>query len=149
MGMDCYGKEPTSVMGEYFRNNVWWWHPLADYCQGVAPQYAGIAWHFNDGDGLNAEDSVKLADILQSKINDGSVAKFTADRKERLEGTPDEECHICNGTGTRDDAIMKGKCNNCKGEGKVRPFGTFYHFSVENVQEFANFLRDSGGFKID
>jgi hypothetical protein len=29
MGMDVYGKEPKSDKGEYFRNNVWWWRPLA------------------------------------------------------------------------------------------------------------------------
>jgi hypothetical protein len=32
MGMDVYGES-----GNYFRNNVWWWRPLANYCQAIAP----------------------------------------------------------------------------------------------------------------
>jgi DnaJ-class molecular chaperone len=91
---------------------------------------------------------VKLADILQAKINDGSCAKYGADRKEELESMPDEMCGACNGTGQRDDEVIKGQCTKCKGEGKIRPFATWYHFEVENVQEFVNFLRDSGGFEI-
>jgi hypothetical protein len=149
MGMDVIGLKPTSATGEYFRNNVWWWRPLADYCLEVAPQYNNIRWHTNDGEGLDAEDSVKLADILQSKIDDGSCAKFAADRKEMLELMPDETCDLCNGTGTRNDAVMHGTCNKCKGTGKVRPFDTWYPFSVENVQEFTKFLRDCGGFEIN
>jgi hypothetical protein len=149
MGMDVHGKRPKSETGAYFRNNVWHWHPLADYCQEPAPQYAGLAWHTNDGEGLSAQDSVKLADILQAKIDDGSCAKFERDRKEALELMPDEECYLCKGTGTRNDAIRQGTCNKCKGVGHVRPMDTWYGFSVQNVQEFANFLRDCGGFEID
>ena len=32
MGMDVFGKNPTDEKGAYFRNNVWFWHPLWDYC---------------------------------------------------------------------------------------------------------------------
>jgi hypothetical protein len=31
MGFDVYGKSARSEKGEYFRNNVWWWRPLAEY----------------------------------------------------------------------------------------------------------------------
>ena len=41
MGMDVIGLKPTSKEGEYFRNNVWWWGPLADYCMEVAPDNYG------------------------------------------------------------------------------------------------------------
>ena len=55
MGMDVYGRNPTTKQGEYFRNNVWWWHPLADYCTSVAPDITAQcnSWHHNDGDGLD------------------------------------------------------------------------------------------------
>lgn len=33
MGMDLYGKKPLNPVGEYFRNNVWWWRPLAVFVQ--------------------------------------------------------------------------------------------------------------------
>lgn len=40
MGMDVFGRAPTSEMGKYFGNNIRWWHPLADYCKEVAPEIA-------------------------------------------------------------------------------------------------------------
>jgi hypothetical protein len=51
MGMDVYGTAPTSKTGEYFRNNVWWWSPLANYICGVAPAIANRCprWHHNEG----------------------------------------------------------------------------------------------------
>lgn len=39
------------------------------------------------------------------------------------------------------------ECRSCDGYGKRRPSETMYLFSVENVQEFANFLR-GGGFEV-
>ena len=30
MGMDVFGKNPTSEVGKYFRRNVWHWRRLAD-----------------------------------------------------------------------------------------------------------------------
>lgn len=60
MGMDVIGKRPTSKAGEYFRRNVWHWHPLADYIVTIAPDTASSCkrWHTNEGDGLNAKQSV-------------------------------------------------------------------------------------------
>jgi len=52
MGMDVYGIAPIAEVGKYFRNNIWWWHPLWNYVQEVAPHLTeGVNGHFNDGDG--------------------------------------------------------------------------------------------------
>lgn len=107
MGMDVFGKQPRSKTGEYFRNSIWWWHPLADYILENSPQELTSKcryWHSNDGDGLDDEDSKKLADHLQQLIDSGHTAA---------------------------SAGRYGRC-----------------FSVDNVQEFADFLRDCGGFEI-
>jgi hypothetical protein len=66
MGMDVFGCKPTNESGRYFRNSVWWWHPLADYCAEIAPHIASRCkgWHYNDGDGLDNDDSLELADVL-------------------------------------------------------------------------------------
>ena len=55
MGMDVYGKQPTADEGKYFRNNAWWWRPLADYCVEVAPAITAACthWQSNDADGLH------------------------------------------------------------------------------------------------
>jgi hypothetical protein len=40
MGMDVYGKKPTTEEGKYFRNNIWFWGMLAEYIYEVAPTIA-------------------------------------------------------------------------------------------------------------
>lgn len=61
MGMDVYGNHPTGKTGEYFRNNVWWWRPLAVYCCQVAPDITAHCehWQSNDSDGLNTGDAAQ------------------------------------------------------------------------------------------
>lgn len=149
MGMDVYGKNATSEKGQYFRNNCWWWRPLWNYCQSVSYVAQQVEYgQSNDGDGLNAEDAVLLAETLQAEIDSGRCLQYEQEYRDHLAALPDEECNLCNGTGTRTDAIVQGKCNGCEGKGSRRPWQTHYPFEVENVREFAEFLRDSGGFEI-
>jgi hypothetical protein len=78
--MDVYGSEPADECGEYFRNNVWWWHPLAAYVTETAPDISCRCedWHSNDGDGLDRDDALALADLLQAEIDSGRTASFAA-----------------------------------------------------------------------
>lgn len=176
MGMDVYGKKPTSEAGRYFRNNVWWWRPLAEYIFIHGPPELVRKcqhWHTNDGDGLKAEDSVKLAEFLQGEIESGRTQTWAAERAAKLGRLPRETCDICQGSGIRSDEIGREKghldklisaangfepthprfgrmgwCNGCDGQGTRERFETWYDFSVENVQEFVTFLRHCGGFEI-
>lgn len=165
MGFDVYGKSPTDVVGEYFRNSVWGWHPLAQYCEHVAPEITQHChyWHSNDGDGLDAENSKALAQVLQDEINSGRTQDYVDARKAKLDAMPDLPCTWCGGTGVRTDACgvenkmperdnphtgKKGWCNGCDGKGGVRPFEANYDLDVENVREFAEFLSHCGGFEI-
>jgi hypothetical protein len=78
VSMDVYGRRPKSEEGKYFRNNRCAWHPLATYTCEVAPDVTSKCqyWHTNDGDGLNDDDSVKLADALQAEIDSGRSAQY-------------------------------------------------------------------------
>ena len=150
MGMDVYGVAPTSEVGEYFRNNVWSWRPLWDFvgesCDlTLEMQRSG---HFNDGMQIDELTARRIAKTLFSLLNDGTVATYQRAHDVLLKALPDEECKHCNGTGVRDDEYVQGKCNGCNGTGKVRPFETWYSFSEENVQKFAEFADHSGGFEI-
>lgn len=118
MGMDVYGNEPTDANGEYFRNNVWWWRPLASYIEETHPEIAAHceSWHTNDGDGLNAEHSKSLAEKLRQDIISGRVSNY-----------------------------KKAKYSHEFHSDKVE---TWYQFSEENVKEFADFLEHCGGFQI-
>ena len=154
MGMDVYGRNPTAPEGEYFRNNVWYWRPLAIYINQVAPTIAKRCkeWHSNSGDGLNQKDSLALADILDTEVKAGRTLSFEKQWTSELEMLPDEPCQICSGTGRRLAPPQIGAgdqpCNGCDSKGQVRPHATWYPFQVSNVEDFIRFLRDCGGFKI-
>ena len=117
MGMDVYGNQTDPATGElaYFRNNAWWWRPLAIYISEIAPYYGKDSWQYNEGAGLDAEDAQALADILTEEIKSGRCEAYAAAHAERNER-------------------MKPKWE--------------YYFSAENVQQFVDFLRVSGGFEI-
>ena len=172
MGMDVYGIAPTSPDGEYFRNNVWWWRPLADYCIEVGAAVANKCkgWHTNDGEGLNATDSQKLCAILENEIASGRCLEYSMAHETRRKGFEKVTCRLCHGTGIRTDEVgrnMKhhekkitepvnhprlgqiGWCNWCDGEGTIESVEAWYHFSVENVENFVKFLHHCGGFSIN
>lgn len=171
MGMDVHGKAPTTEKGGYFRNNVWWWRPLADYILEVAPRELTNKckyWQSNDCAGLNAEDSLKLAAFLRKEIAEGRTKTYSDEYAAILAAIPPETCFLCDGTGIRSDTIgvdhgqttkiidepghprngQTGWCNGCNGVGKEASFETNYPFSVENVEEFCTFLEGCGGFEI-
>ena len=171
MGMDVIGKSAKSEKGEYFRNNVWWWHPLWDYCLNVHDDIAGQvdSGHSNDGDGLDEEDAHKLGLRLMSDLEDGTTAEYERKYRERLALLPMRDCNWCESTGIRTDSVgvengmptkeldedvaivvgrTHGWCNSCRGNGKIVPWEANYPFSTENVREFAEFLLDCGGFEI-
>lgn len=157
MGMDVFGQAPNSEVGKYFRNNVWWWRPLADLCQALAPQICEACehWHSNDGDGLDAHGAAALAAVLDARLADGTVKRLLTERDAMIAAMPDVTCDLCEGKGVRSDALAvehgwdKKPCNACDGKGTVRPWETHYPQDEENVREFAAFLRDCGGFVIN
>ena len=55
MGMDVSGRKPRSKAGEYFRANVWSWHPIhaliEELCSDLLDEKTMRALGFNDGAG--------------------------------------------------------------------------------------------------
>jgi len=163
MGMDVYGREPISEVGSYFRNNVWWWRPLWNYCITQYPELTEEVadnGHSNSGDGLDAKKAYELGKKLQEDIDSGVVLQYKEEYMQYIESLPMLDCEYCEGTGTRRDKSIPTdtltvpcgsapvNCNVCSGAGKVKDFSANYPFSVENVQEFSKFLVCSGGFNI-
>lgn len=171
MGMDVIGKSAKSEKGEYFRNNVWWWRPLWNYCEELHGDIARDVecGYSNDGDGLDAYNALVLGQRLLDDIANGVTAKYESEYRAHLASLPTSECKYCQGTGIRSDevgiengmptkeldpevAILVGRthgfCNACRSEGRVEHFATNYPFSVDNVREFADFLVECGGFEI-
>lgn len=173
MGMDVFGKNPTSEAGEYFRNNVWWWRPLWQYCcevgASVITDELAEAGCYNDGAGLDEHDATTLAQVLENEISTGRTAEYERSNAEYRASLPREQCQFCEGTGVRTDAVGEemgmptraldepeailtgrthGWCNGCRGIGTTESWQAQYPFSVENVREFVSFLRECGGFAI-
>ncbi len=153
MGMDVLGQAPFSERGEYFRNNVWWWHPLWEYCERLAPDLipSDNLGHYNDGWGLDGPASLELANRLAAALQSGQVEQYAQDYAGFLAALPDEPCTTCAGTGKRAGPHTDARtlpCNGCEGTGRRPHFATHYPFSAENVREFEVFLRDCGGFSI-
>lgn len=105
-------------VGEYFRNNIWWWRLLAKYVYDFTGEIAEKdydSWHFNDGHQVDEDTAIRIANSLDALIKKGHTAKREKEVNEAIKG---------------------GK------------WSENYPFSVENVQRFANFCRQSGGFEI-
>ena len=152
MGMGVFGKKPQSKVGRYFRNNLSGWYLLAFYCESVAPELTGhcIYWLTNDGDGLNAEDAVCLADVLAEELESGRCQAYADRLQADTDALPDEPCMLCAGTGKRSQPPQCGSgdvpCETCEGTGRIRPDAPSFY--IENVRDFAAFLRHCGGFEI-
>ena len=172
MGMDVIGMNPKSEAGEYFRNNIWWWRRLAEYCLSQYPEIIkddNDGWFTNSGYGLNATRSRKLGEALLEDLRKGVVQKAEKRYNEYIATLPASDCTLCDGSGIRSDEVgvsqqmpekeldpnevlalgrTHGWCNGCRGTGKVDHPETNYPFSAENVAEFARFLVECGGFRI-
>jgi len=124
MGFDVIGNAPENETGEYFRNNVWWWRPLWNYCEVVAPELTKTVKYAqsNDGDGLKAKESLLLSKLLFNEVQSGRTAEYEAKYYKELAELP----------------VVDDKPD----------WNTNYPFSVENVKEFAEFMQYSGGFSI-
>jgi hypothetical protein len=88
MGMDVVGLNPTCKEGKYFRRNIWYWNPLAAFITGAAPEICGDTgdewrkWFFNEGHGLNAENSIRLAARLEEALADGAIEQYLSDLRQ-------------------------------------------------------------------
>lgn len=160
MGMDIYGKNPSSEEGSYFRNNIWYWRPLWWFCEHASPKVTAKVSHSqsNDGDGLNAKDTLILAKDIKRCIDDGTLELWALEYQQHKDSLPLQKCTYCNETGFRtwepntfqndtDQPIIK-PCNVCKGEGEYKDDLHSYPFSIDNVHNFLKFLESSGGFEI-
>jgi len=152
MGFDIIGKKARNRKGEYFRSNGWWWRPLWKYayeaCNDILTEKDLENGGFNDGHFIDSDKATRIAVRLEHLLNQGEVKKYAEERQGKLDNMPDEVCDFCHGTGERNDIAPKQKCNRCKGQGKARPWICYYPFDEENVKEFIEFCKNSGGFEI-
>ena len=160
-----YQKFEEENVGFYFRNNVWWWRPLASYVVGlvgdVLTNEEKERFHDNSGVEINQEKALLIADKLQEQIKNGAVKTherlWEADRKKaeehnkKLDEQQKELAKLVEkkvGKSLAPKDYPKAFLDMWQSIQKENIFQANYPFSEENVKDFIKFCRASGGFKI-
>jgi len=151
--------------GVYFRNNVWWWRRLAQYVyentDEISEDDYGL-WHENSGHQVDEVIAIRIADRLEELIKQGHTAEYQSLVEEDMQKAEKHNKGIeaklealrksvIKLTGNKDIApegypdIQKNQWEVLYGN---KNWESSYPFSVENVQDFADFCRQSGGFEI-
>jgi len=151
--------------GVYFRNNVWWWRRLAQYVyentDEISEDDYGL-WHENSGHQVDEVTAIRIADRLEELIKQGHTAEYQSLVEEDMQKAEKHNKGIeaklealrksvIKLTGNKDIApegypdIQKNQWEVLYGN---KNWESSYPFSVENVQDFADFCRQSGGFEI-
>ena len=147
MGMDVYGQHPDEEVGSYFRSNVWWWRPIWNCTCNLAgdliPLEVQMLGNYNDGEGLNEDDTRLVAERLRACLTDGRVGAWETQYRAHLDQLPDEDCYC-----TSDKWPEGAECHVCKGKGYKENILKSYPFQVEVFAKWVDFLEHCGGFEI-
>ena len=133
--------------GVYFRNNVWWWRPLWDFvclqCNDFMTDEQKEGGAYNDGKLIDQETAAKIGTKLEILLKNGTVKRWekrittiNEEIKEKYTtyGVPKSS------SGTRGLSHMPIL--------EDERFSANYPFSQDNVENFAKFCLESGGFEI-
>ena len=152
--------------GYYFRNNVWWWRPLADFVLWLADEELGDkdreGWHNNGGHRVDEKTAIKIADLLEEAIKQGAVQKMEEENKKAMAKAEEHNKKVAEKhKELRKIVEEKTKKKNLAPIDYPEPFKSQwddiqkmtdykapYPFSLDNVKEFIIFCRASGGFEI-
>ena len=132
---DSLNKFEEENVGTYFRNNVWWWRGLWDYvyevCDDIISEDEWNEGHSNSGLTIDEDRAKKISKRLNQLIKDGNAQKHI-DMWEARRKLAEEH----------NKGLKKGASDkNYKWENS-------YPMHIDNVQHFADFCADSGGFQI-
>ena len=142
--------------GIHFRNNCWDWRPLwqfvCDRFDDILTEEDMKNGEDNSGHEIDKHKAMEIGVELTVMLKSGRIKEYADRYKANIEALPKVKCDLCEGTGKRQEAPKSGagdvKCNGCGGNGERDDWPTSYPFYVENVEEFARFCLESGGFSI-
>jgi hypothetical protein len=155
MSFDLNGIEPKSKVGEYFRNSCWYWADVWGYvcqnCQDILSEYQLSEGCINDGVEITAKQAELLANRLFQWLESGEPKKLELQVRTEWDNFPLKACGACEGTGLMEPADGEiSTCIICGGKGEKHDTGdsNWKPFTEDNVKRFAEFCKDSGGFRI-
>ena len=136
MGMDVFGKRPTSVKGEYFRANIWGWRPIHELvcklCGDLVDEATLTAMQWNGGAG---PDDPEVC-VAMSKRFESWLAQFQGEtydlKNQGVENTP--------------EAAAIGLLTQAMGAEIVS--SSVYSVDRETLVEWTDFLASCGGFEV-
>ena len=151
--------------GIYFRNNVWWWRPLAEYVlkyTKVIPEHEHESWHYNDCYEVSKQYAEMISKQLNHLIKSGHTKQFEKDYEKTRKKAEKHNEKVEKELETFSQNVKKKMRNDMlvpnefpkedkKKWDKIynkKNFNGNYPFSVENVKEFSEFCKNSGGFTI-
>ena len=151
--------------GDYFRNNVWWWRPLWSFvcasCDDFLSEKDMEGGNYNDGRKISKTKAVKIGKRLSEKLADGTVDAIYKDYTIKA-----AEAKINNDAIQEELDRITAECKSKHGDDLVprdypEPYQTqwdntyqkkswadSYPFDKGNIEEFAKFCLQSGGFEI-
>ena len=108
--------------GVYFRNNVWWWRPLWQFvCErldDVLTEEDMERGCYNDGHEITEDKAIQIGVELTAMLESGRIKEYADRHTKEREQLDDDD------------------------------WNKSYPFSVDNVEYFAKFCLESGGFQI-
>ena len=155
----------SQVVGDYFRSNVWWWRPLADYiitytncvCEDDVEK-----WGYNDGHKVSEEEAKAIAKQLTHLIKIGHTKKHAEEYERERKKQENFNKRIEKKLKAFEKSVEKkmGKDNVAPNDYseedkkkwdslyEKKSWGANYPFSVNHVTQFIEFAENSGGFEI-
>jgi len=152
--------------GHYFRNNVWWWRPLAylieDKCKDFLTDEQRKSLHYNDGKEYPDKVAVKIANRLQEVLDSGELLKLKEEHDAEMQKAKKHNDKI-----SEELEKLKLEVEKIRPDENLAPvnypfpynkhweeinakknWADSYPFDIDNVKEFILFARCSGGFSI-
>ena len=151
--------------GIYFRNNCWWWRPLANFiiekCDWLT-QEQKERLHDNSGFEFSQHEAVTIADTLQKMVSDG-----TANAREEVSKREMKVAEEWNAGLQKQQDALGEEARKETGNKNIVPrdypkhiykkwddlqgqtdYKAHYPFREANVKRFIKFLRECGGFQV-
>jgi len=154
--------------GVYFRNNVWWWRRLADYIlehTKCVDEKDFEKWQENGGHEVDEATAIQIANQLEYLLNTGHATKYKQEIDEEIKKAEEHNNKV-------EKMLSELRLEVAKIVGKEKAeqmaprdypeplnkkwweitnqtdYRANYPFSINNVKEFIEFARNSGGFRI-
>tara|TARA_X000001382_G_scaffold100346_1_gene74895 strand:+ start:634 stop:1275 length:642 start_codon:yes stop_codon:yes gene_type:complete len=152
--------------GQYFRNNVWFWRPLWDFvcnaCDDFLTDKDMDGGHSNGGHKISKTKANRIAKRLNKHLKSGLVDELQKEAEKRklkaikhnakIEAKLEQiKLDVKELTG-KDDLVPRDYPEKMYAKWtriyNTKDWNDSYPFSKENIENFAKFCEQSGGFEI-